>query len=278
MCRYLLLFLLALLVACSPAEEPGTVGVEPIGAPAMPRALAPASHGRVITLAADPWCPHNCTAGAALEGYMVDVAREVFGEAGYEVRYMNVSWARALQLTREGVVDGVVGAFVGDAPDFIFPDEPLGYSQINLYTHPQSQWLYRGIDSLRGQTLLAINGYSYSPELDAYIDAHLQNQERVWILSGPAPLNRAIYLLDQHRTDVFPEDRYVLEWAIRQLDDVAMPRTAGRLFEARTYIAFSPANPESPELARLLSEGTRTLRTSGRFSNLLASYGLTDVD
>lgn len=57
---------------------------------------------------------------------MVDIAREVLGEAGYTVEYVNVSWARALQLTREGQLDAVVGAFTTDAPDFVFPDTPRG--------------------------------------------------------------------------------------------------------------------------------------------------------
>ena len=57
---------------------------------------------------------------------MVDIAREVLGEAGYTVEYVNVSWARALQLTREGQLDAVVGAFTTDAPDFVFPDTPPG--------------------------------------------------------------------------------------------------------------------------------------------------------
>ena len=79
---------------------------------------------------------------------MVDIAREVLGEAGYTVEYVNVSWARALQLTREGQLDAVVGAFTTDAPDFVFPDTPQGRSAIALFTHPDNRWVYDGLASL----------------------------------------------------------------------------------------------------------------------------------
>jgi polar amino acid transport system substrate-binding protein len=81
-----------------------------------------------IVLAADPWCPHNCVAGSIREGYMVDIARQAFALQGIEVNYVNMSWARALQQARTHHIDGVIGAFKGDARDFVFPQESLGLS------------------------------------------------------------------------------------------------------------------------------------------------------
>ncbi|WP_227515450.1 substrate-binding periplasmic protein [Marinobacter salinus] len=227
-----------------------------------------------ITIAADPWCPHNCDAGADREGYMIDIAREAFALAELDIVYVNMSWARALQQASDGYIDAVVGAFVGDAPEFVFPDEPTGYSQIFLYTHPDSSWTWQGAESLRHQTLLAINGYSYSPELDNYITAHQNNPEQVWIISGPSPLDRAIELLHQGRSDVFPEDRHVMTWELNLLGQRNALRVAGQLKKAPVYIAFSPANPAASELASLLSEGTRKLQRSGRLEQILARYGL----
>lgn len=274
------LMLSVLLMACSPQDPPpdsdtGDTPTETVAAAAIPAAPTGASRP-VITLGADPWCPHNCMAGSEPEGYMLDIARDVFEAAGYQVEYLNVSWARALQMARDGLLDAVVGAFVTDAPDFVFPQEPQGRSEIAFYTPADSSWIYEGLGSLEGQTLLAINGYSYSEELDRYIARHNDEPTQVWMLSGPSPLNRAINLLDQRRADVYPEDVYVMTWAQKANPDIAPLRQGGVLHQDDTFIAFSPAKPESAELAELLSRGTARLRETGRMQAILADYGLSE--
>lgn len=206
---------------------------------------------------------------------MVDIAREALAAEGYTLQYRNFSWARALKMTREGDFDAVVGAFRTDAPDFIFPEVPQGRASISLFTHPDNNWTYGGMASLEDQTLLAINSYSYTEELDNYINSNRDNRKKIWILSGPAPLNRALILLERNRTDVFAEDDYVMAWAIRNEPRITPPRKAGQIGETLSYMAFSPALEDSPELARILSEETRKLVENGRVNAILASYGLT---
>jgi len=209
---------------------------------------------------------------------MIDIAREAFGLAGIDVEYVNMSWARALQQARDGYIDAVVGALPGDAPDFVFPDAATGYSTIALYTHPDNTWQYAGIDSLSQSKLLAINGYAYSPELDSYIEKYQDDPERVWVLSGPAPLSRAIELLHQQRSDVFPEDRYVMQWQLEQENNTESLRMAAVIHESPIYVAFSPVGRDSAQLAALLSEGARALQSSGRVAEILTRYGLSWSD
>lgn len=57
---------------------------------------------------------------------MVDIAREIFAASGFDVEYRNYGWARSLSLARENRIDGVIGALKGDAPDFVFPERPMG--------------------------------------------------------------------------------------------------------------------------------------------------------
>lgn len=270
-----------LLGGCSEVEPPAVpVSVLPDTSAVenLPSAnpLSSESDKRLIVVA-DPWCPHNCKAGDTREGYMVDVAREAMAAAGYTLDYRNLSWARALKMTREGEFHAVVGAFRTDAPDFIFPEVAQGRSSMSLFTHPDNDWTYDGIASLRDQKLLTINGYSYSAELDDYIDRNQDNRERIWILSGPAPLKRALSLLEQNRTDVFAEDDDVMAWAALNDPDIDLPRSAGRVGQTLSYLAFSPARENSAELARILSEGTQRLIENGRMKAILDRYGLSDL-
>lgn len=41
----------------------------------------------VVTLRADQWCPYNCVPGSDRPGYMIEIAREVFGRAGHQIDY-----------------------------------------------------------------------------------------------------------------------------------------------------------------------------------------------
>lgn len=280
MAKTLALFIAFFLVACSQPEDPPPLVPETAAkaTKTAPAAPAPSNPRQRVVIAADPWCPHNCEAGSEHEGYMIDIAREAFSLAGIDVEYVNMSWARALQQARDGYIDAVVGALPGDAPDFVFPDAATGYSTIALYTHPDNDWQYGGIESLSELTLLAINGYAYSPVLDRYIERHQDDPERVWVLSGPAPLSRAIELLHQQRSDVFPEDRYVMNWQLQQGGDTESLRMAAVIHESPIYVAFSPGGRDSTHSAALLSEGARALQRSGRVSEILARYGVSWSD
>src|SRR5690606_25409285 len=261
--RSLLLILALFMTACSSDEapEPARHEAKEIGKSQQP---APDPDEHRIILAADPWCPHNCRAGASEEGYMVDIAREIFAEAGFDLEYRNYGWARSLSLARENRIDGVIGALKGDAPDFVFPERPMDTARIGLYTHPESQWQYKGLESLDGKTLLVINGYSYSPELDRYIADYADDPERVWVISGAAPLGRTLRLLAQERTDTFAEDQAVMSWFLQEQAGYTTPRLAGIAHQAPVYIAFPAGNPRAEELARLLDMGLARLTETGR--------------
>lgn len=280
MAKTLVFFTILFFAACSQPEDPPPLVSETAAkaTKTAPAARAPTEPRQSVVIAADPWCPHNCEAGSDHEGYMIDIAREAFGLAGIDVEYVNMSWARALQQARDGYIDAVVGALPGDAPDFVFPEAAIGYSKIALYTHPDNNWQYSGIDSLGQFTLLAINGYAYSPELDSYIEKYQEDPERIWVLSGPAPLSRAIELLHQKRSDVFPEDRYVMQWELKKDGSAESLRMATVIHESPLYVAFSPVGTDSLELAALLSEGAKALQSTGRVAEILARYGLSWSD
>ncbi|MBY6103863.1 substrate-binding periplasmic protein [Marinobacter nauticus] len=275
--RTLLLILALLMAACSP-DEATESGRHEAKENATRQQPAPTPDQHRIILAADPWCPHNCRAGAPKEGYMVDIAREIFAEAGFDLEYRNYGWARSLSLARENRIDGVIGALKGDAPDFVFPERSMGTARIGLYTHPESQWQYKGLGSLNGKTLLVINGYSYSPELDRYIADYADDPERVWVISGAAPLGRALRLLAQERTDTFAEDQAVMSWFLQEQAGYTTPRLAGVAHQAPVYIAFAAENPRAEELARLLDMGLARLTETGRLNAIKASYGLSTSD
>jgi len=231
---------------------------------------------KIIVLAADPWCPHNCDAGSSREGYMVDIARQAFALQGIDVSYVNMSWARALQQARTNHIDGVIGAFKGDAKDFVYPKESLGLSETLFFTHQNSEWTYQGLPSLESLTLLTIVNYFYAPDINAYIHEHREDQDRILELSGTKPLPQALALIHEQRAQLLLEDSQVMAWALQSERNPPELRSAGKVYSAPIYAAFSPSSPHAEELARILSDGVRHLRATGDLKRIYESYGLGD--
>ncbi len=114
--------------------------------------LASSAFAQVINLEADYWMPFNGD-GKAETGYMLDIAKAVFGSKGLEVKYTVTPWARALEDVRAGRSSAVIAAGVDDAPDFVFPVQEQGIGVQSFYVKAGSSWKYSGVDSLKNLKL-----------------------------------------------------------------------------------------------------------------------------
>lgn len=229
-----------------------------------------------ITIAADEWCPFNCSPGAEQPGFMIEVADKVFSEHGYTLEYKVMAWSRAIREARVGNIHGIIGAFKGDAPDFIFPEQELSILRNTFFVRKENTWTYHGVQSLKAIQLAAISGYDYGDELREYIQEN-ENTHVSLLNSSGHPLAKGIELLNRNRVDALIEADPVFWYTAQTLGLQDQFKTAGHTDAPQhSYITFSPALPESHKYARLLSEGIQKLRESGELSIILQRYGLTD--
>ncbi len=229
-----------------------------------------------ITIAADVWCPFNCEPNSEQPGFMIEVANQVFAVQGHEVNYIVMNWSRAIREAELGNINGIIGAFPGDAPDFIFPAQELSILSNTFFVHEDSNWNYQGVDSLKQIQLVAIAGYDYGPELRDYIQQ--SGSEHISLLSGEGhPLRRGIQMLNLKRVGAIVEADQVFWYTAQQLGVAGNFKAAGRSSEPmKSYIAFSPALANSSNYAQILSQGIETLRASGELEEILQKYGLKD--
>lgn len=230
-----------------------------------------------VTLVADQWCPYNCEPDAARPGYAIEIATEVFAKHGVDVQYQLIPWTRAVEMTRSGHFDAIVGAIPIEAEDFLFGAEPIGQVRHTLYTTADSPWSYQSITSLPSIRLGAIQDYSYGPDLTAYIETHREDSS-VSVIGGTDALNRLIQMLAKERIDVLVEDRTVMNYHLSMSSDKVTPelREAGTAAADFIYIAFSPSTSTGARYQQWLDDGIRGLRDSGRLSEILTHYGLED--
>ncbi|MBF0200218.1 MAG: transporter substrate-binding domain-containing protein [Desulfamplus sp.] len=232
--------------------------------------------GDHIIIAADNWCPINCEPGTSMPGYMVETARKIYEKEGHTVEYIVRPWARAIHECRTGKINGIIGAFKGDAPDFIFPENELGLISQAFFVKTASTWSYNGIKSLEGVKLGAIIDYDYGEELTQYIEKN-KDSRMVDLIGGSDPLMMNINKLMGDRIDVIIEVPPVLWYKASEMGVKDQLRVAGRMDEPESaYIAFSPDNHSSQKYADILSHGIENLRRSGELKKILEKYGLED--
>lgn len=239
--------------------------------------IASTARAETITLVADEWAPYNMTPGSPREGYIVDIARKAFEAKGHTLMYRVVPWKRALEETRAGKFNGVIGASRTDATGFIFPEEELAVNRLTFMTAATSRWTFTKRDDVRTIRLGVIEGYDYRAWLMSYIREEHQDQEQVQIMHGNTPLEQNIRKLLSGRLDAVVDSENALLFTSRNMGVRNQVRIAGRDSEpAYIHVAFSPALKESRTHAIILSEGIRRMRADGSLKKILDSYGLRD--
>lgn len=234
------------------------------------------AHAETLVIAADDWFPMNGNPQSDFPGYMIEIAKEIFAKENIAVRYELVPWERALNQTRKGLYNCVVGAYKKDAPDFIFPKLPWGYDKPTFFVPINDPWQFDGdIASLRLRKIGVIEGYAYTKEFDAY--SHNNRGLRVQVATGDHALEINLRKLFAGRIDTILENEYVLNAKLAAKDHPFPLKNAGRLSNAiPIYFACSPSHPNSQKYIQLADELLPKLRKTGRLKAILSRYQLAD--
>ncbi len=233
-------------------------------------------HADQVTIVSDEWCPINCAPGSEAPGIMVEVAELIFKKAGHSLVYKQVPWERAVMETRKGNYNGIIGAYTGDAPDFVFPENEQAVIGNSFFVRQDSTWTYNGILSLDKVSIGVIRGYDYGEEINKYIKKN-HGSDKVQLNGGETALEKNIKKLLIGRIDAVLENKYVFEYKASQMKAADKIKPAGVAVKPeKAYVAFSPANPKSKEYAEILSKGMVAIRESGDLAKILQKYGLQD--
>lgn len=241
--------------------------------------FSPARAAEPITIVADNWCPYNCDPASDHPGFMIEIAQKAFGKHGIAVEYSTMPWTRAIEETRNGKHTAIVGSSQKDAPDFVFPSISQGWMRNIFYVKKGNAWKYTGIDSLSQVSLGVIADYTYSDQLDAYVQQHTKNMKYIQVISGEDALNINIRKLLAGRIGALIEGKLVMGYTLAQKNLTDQIEEAGSLESSNQdhlFIAFSPKNPNAKKYADILSRETKAMRASGELKEILARYNVAD--
>jgi polar amino acid transport system substrate-binding protein len=240
--------------------------------------LLPATgNADVITLRADTWCPYTCDPKSPKPGFMIELAKQSLEPAGHTIDYKTLNWARAIKETRIGKYSAIVGAAKSDAPDFVFPGEANGSQNMCFFTLADNKWRYQSVKSLENILLGAINEYSYGDDIDAYIKKNGTNPKLLDLIGSENPMALNVKKLLNKRIGAFVDDRDATSTFLKTQGDSAQKiQLAGCATSSDLFIALSPKNPKSEELAKLIQDKIAAMRKDGTLKKLLNSYGVED--
>lgn len=237
-------------------------------------ALSGPIRAEVVTLVADRWYPYNGTPSSDKPGLMIDIATYSLERAGLTVQYNLMAWNKAIDLVDKGSKNCVVGLNRGEAPHFVFPDVPQGADRYIFYRRADDEWSYDGLESLQGRRIGVIKDYSYSREIDPYLDQH-RGTELIREAQGMYALEFNARALIRGDVDLVIATKEPFDalldhngWSDKiSASDPLTPRN-------KVYIACSPALDSSTDYARLIAEGTRELHDSGMLAHLNNKYSI----
>lgn len=237
-----------------------------------------AQQKQTITIAADSWCPINCTKPETKLGVGIDLAKAIFEPLGYEINYVIMPWTDALKKVRTGEVDAVVGANHNDDESLIFPRQSIYNSSDDFYVLKGNSWRFQGMHTLKAKKMGVIADYGYGPEISEYIRNNQANADMIQFAKGEQALADNIKKLQNREIDLVVESQPVMEYTIATMHLGDKVIWAGSSSPSKVYLAFSPALPKSRQLAVQFDAGMRKLSESGKLDGFYTAYGLSAAD
>lgn len=239
---------------------------------------AAADSQELITITGEKWPPYNSyVLDQQRPGFMFEIVQAVFQESGYRFKYTERPWARAIEDTRRGTFNALIGPGKGDAPDFIFPEEEIGFTRNVFYVHGDSDWRFNGVESLNRIRVGVLKSMTYGDLMDDYIRRNKDDKQRIDIISGEDYLARNFTKLKMGRIDATIDDGMVISNFLKRTGQTDQFSNAGAIGEGYgIYIAFSPRYPHAQKLAFTITAGVRKMRQNGQLKRIMLKYGAQD--
>lgn len=207
-----------------------------------------------LTLATTTWCPYTCKNSEQKFGFIGEYINILLSGQGIAIKIETYPWSRAIQLAKQGKVDGLLTAIHSEAPFLIFTEQPISTYQVCFFTQVTNQWSFDGVFLNSNQKIGVIQDYGYGEPLDSLI----KSEDNVLQITGDNSSKRLLNMLKKGRVDIIAEDRLVLNWvAKREEFDLSTIRNAGCLSENPFYLALTKKEAHEElliELNKLLTE------------------------
>lgn len=233
-----------------------------------------------LDIAVHEFCPYLCNPEMedGKEGYVAEIIRSIYGDAGYQVQFHWVPYVRGIKMTESGQYDGMPMLNAFSSQKIPMSDESVGVLNQNFYVKKGDPWRYGGIGSLEDIVVGSIIGYNYSvldPQYESYLRKHRHSEKVVYTAGEDATLINLKKLL-AGRIRTFNECSDRVDYLAAKAGFIDKLGVAGSLGALDNYLGFSPLRSDHVTLLSIFDRGIVALRESGQLEKILSRYELKD--
>ena len=202
-------------------------------------------------------------------GFFSALCREAFKRAGYEMELHFMPWKRALEMTKKGKYDGLLGAYYNDkrAESFYFTD-PVSNNEESFIQKKGKGIAYTTLDDLKPYKIGGLRGSAPMAELlEQGFKAEETNDE---IMS--------IKKLNADRLDLVIIGKQQFYYALSHDETLASLKEAFEVIEPpfKSYGLFCPITKkkaEGNEIVKKFNQALKEMKSDGTYDKILARFG-----
>lgn len=213
--------------------------------------------------------------GEVASGFIIDIEREIFERAGYQLNFKAFPYSRALLDTSKGKFDFCASLVPMAIEGLTYPKNEVAELKTVFVIKKNNPWRYQGIASLSGKVIGNIISYDYSSISKAYNDYLHSDDAQVTALSGDNVTARMLRMISKGRVETYSDSKSLLEYTMLQNDMAGQFEFTGTLGNVLlTKPGFPESAENSAELIKVFDRGMDRIRADGTLEKIMKKYGL----
>jgi len=222
---------------------------------------------KVITISATEWKPYTSD-NLQGKGFFSEVAVSALKLAGYDADVKIYPWARALEMTKAGNSDALLGAsYLKERESFLSYPDKIWISQASFWCkkdNPVNK--YESLEKLAPVRIGVVNGSNFVQELSNIKGIEIETVPDNVLNIKKLVAGRMPYFLESSDNVNFLLNGELKEYKgkIRML--------APPYMEDSLFLVFSKKNPDWQLLTRDFNSGLRKLKSSGMYKKIAVKH------
>lgn len=218
---------------------------------------------KTITISATEWKPYTSD-DLPDKGFLSEIAVSALKLAGYDAEVAIYPWARALEMTKVGNCDALLGAsYLKEREEFLSYPEKIWVSQASFWCrkeNPVSK--FESIEKLAPARIGVLNGSNFIVELKKFKGIEIETVSDNVLNLKKLTAGRMPYFIESS-----DNVNFLLNGELKDLR-AKVKMLSPPFAEDKLFLVFSKKNPDWQLLTRDFNEGLKKLKTSGAYKKI----------
>ena len=203
------------------------------------------------------------------KGFFSAIAREAFKRAGYEIDIEFQPWKRALESTKKGKYDGLLGAYYNEERTKFLNYSDVVFENKDVFiSTDQTLKTYQNLEDLKKYRIGTLRGTAYSDEL----------KEQGFIITETDHDTQSIRMLLKDRLDLILMSQTHFQYLLEHNESFQEKKDEMMLLNKpfRTYSLYCPLSKQlenSEEIINRFNSALDEMRKDGTFKEIINRFG-----